>query len=251
MDLMTNAAVGDHATTAPPAGGSTARRLVAGVLVPLVTIVIVVLGLRTAGPLPAVQAVAFGLVNRRRAVRRHPRPFRAAGGPVAGGVRRAGGVGGAHRRAPGRPSRGGHHQAARGVATFAVPVVIAVSVNLLLALPGRPAGQPGQEVGAGLAYAAAAAVGLVLAAAGRPFPGLGGRRWPGRWPRRAPCPRCGCATWRAAGRDRERMQWMAVGAVLAADVGPGGRGAARARRLAGAGRRRGGAGAVGLHPARR
>lgn len=62
MDLMTNAAVGDHAATAPPWGGSTGRRLVAGLLVPLVTIVIVVLGLRTAGPLPAVQAVAFGLV---------------------------------------------------------------------------------------------------------------------------------------------------------------------------------------------
>src|SRR5580698_3749962 len=62
MDLMTNPAVGDHAATAPPRGSSAARRLVAGVLVPLITIVIVVLGLRTAGPLPAVQAVAFGLV---------------------------------------------------------------------------------------------------------------------------------------------------------------------------------------------
>src|ERR1700683_3617969 len=62
MDLRTNAAVGDHAATAPPSGGSTARRLVAGLLVPLVTIVIVVLGLRAAGRLPAVQAVVFGLV---------------------------------------------------------------------------------------------------------------------------------------------------------------------------------------------
>src|SRR6202034_4908595 len=62
MDLMTSAAVGDHAATAPHWGGSPGRRLVAGVLVPLFTIVIVVLGLRAAGRLPAVQAVGFGLV---------------------------------------------------------------------------------------------------------------------------------------------------------------------------------------------
>ena len=63
MDVMTNAAVGDQAAVTPPRGGSTARRLLAGVLIPLASVVIAVLGLRTPGPFPAVQAVAFGLVG--------------------------------------------------------------------------------------------------------------------------------------------------------------------------------------------
>ena len=215
MDLMTNAAVGDHAAAAPPRGSSTARRLVAGVLVPLATIVIVVLGLRTAGPLPAVQAVAFGLVvvgalsgailaRSAQRVALWQVAFGALAASVALTAARLG------------SQPGGHHQAARGVATFAVPVVIAVSVNMLLALPDGRLTSRARRIGTGIAYAAAAAVGLVLAVAGRPFPA-----WAAAvaWTLAVACalPAVRVRYLAASARDRQRMQWMAVGAVLAAD----------------------------------
>src|ERR1700733_6686031 len=214
MDLMTNAAVGDHAATAPPSGGSTARRLVAGLLVPLVTIVIVVLGLRAAGPRPAVQAVGFGLVlvgalsgailaRSAQRVALWQVAFGALAASVALTAARLG-------------DQPGGHQVARGVATFAVPVVIAVSVNMLLALPDGRLTSRARRIATGLAYAAAAAVGLVLAVAGRPFP-----RWPVAvaWPLAAACalPAVRLRYLAASARDQQRMQWMAVGAVLAAD----------------------------------
>jgi signal transduction histidine kinase len=215
MDLMTNAAVGDHAATAPPRGSSAARRLVAGVLVPLITIVIVVLGLRTAGPLPAVQAVAFGLVvvgalsgailaRSAQRVALWQVAFGALAASVALTAARLG------------SQPGGHHQAARGVATFAVPVVIAVSVNMLLALPDGRLTSRARRIGTGIAYAAAAAVGLALAVAGRPFPA-----WAAAvaWTLAVACalPAVRVRYLAASARDRQRMQWMAVGAVLAAD----------------------------------
>jgi signal transduction histidine kinase len=215
MDLMTNPAVGDHAATAPPRGSSAARRLVAGVLVPLITIVIVVLGLRTAGPLPAVQAVAFGLVvvgalsgailaRSAQRVALWQVAFGALAASVALTAARLG------------SQPGGHHQAARGVATFAVPVVIAVSVNMLLALPDGRLTSRARRIGTGIAYAAAAAVGLALAVAGRPFPA-----WAAAvaWTLAVACalPAVRVRYLAASARDRQRMQWMAVGAVLAAD----------------------------------
>ena len=144
MDVMTNAAVDDQAAVAPPRGGSTARRLLAGVLIPLATVVIAVLGLRTPGPLPAVQAVAFGLVGvgavsgaiLARSAQRVAL-WQVAFGALAASVALT-----AVRI--GDQAAGGQHQAARAVATLAVPIVIAVSVHMLLALPdGRLAGRAG------------------------------------------------------------------------------------------------------------
>src|SRR5260370_25597486 len=61
---MMNATIDDRATVAPPQGGSTARRVLPGVLVPVITVAIAVVGLRASAPggIPALQAVAFGLV---------------------------------------------------------------------------------------------------------------------------------------------------------------------------------------------
>ena len=215
MNVITNAAVGDQATAVPPAGSGMARRLLAGALIPLVTIVIVVLGLRTPGPLPAVQAVAFGLVvvgalsgailaRSAQRVALWQVAFGALAASVALTAARLG------------SQAGGHHQGARGVATFAVPVVIAVSVNMLLALPDGRLTSRARRIGTGIAYAAAAAVGLVLAVAGRPFPA-----WAAAvaWTLGVACalPAVRVRYLAASARDRQRMQWMAVGAVLAAD----------------------------------
>jgi signal transduction histidine kinase len=216
MDVMTDAAVGGPAAVAPPRGGSTARRLLAGVLIPLVTVVIAAAGLRTPGPLVAVQAVAFGLtlvgagsgaVLARTAQR--VALWQVAFGALAASLALTAA------RIGSEPS-GGPHQAARDVATLAVPVVIAVWLHMLLALPdGRLAG-PGRRAGAGLAYAAALAAGLALAIAGRPFPAWAVAL---AWPLAAACtlPAVRLRYLAASARDRQRMQWMAAGGVVAAD----------------------------------
>jgi signal transduction histidine kinase len=216
MDVMTNAAVGDQAAVTPPRGGGTARRLLAGVLIPLATVVIAVLGLRTPGPLPAAQAVAFGLagvgaVSGAILARSAQRValWQVAFGALAASVALT-----AARM--GDQATGGNHQADRAVATLAVPILIAVSVHMLLALPdGRLAGQ-GRRVSAGLAYAAAVGAGLALAIAGRPFP-----VWAAAlaWPLAAACalPAVRLRYLAASARDRQRTQWMAAGGMLAAD----------------------------------
>jgi signal transduction histidine kinase len=215
MEVMTNRAVGDQAASPPARGTSPARRLLAGVLIPLITVVIAVVGLRTPGPLSALQAVAFGLagVGAVSGAVLARAPQRVALWQVAFGALAASVALTAARLGD---QTGGQHQVARGVATFAVPVVIAISVDMLLALPDGRLASRGRRLGAGLAYAAAAAAGLVLAVAGRPFP-----VWAAAvaWPLAAACalPAVRLRYLAASARDRQRMQWMAVGAVLAAD----------------------------------
>jgi signal transduction histidine kinase len=215
IDVMTNAAVGDQAAVAPPQGGSIARRILAGVLIPLATVAIAAAGLRTPGPLAAVQAVAFGLVlvGALSGAVLARTAQRVALWQVAFGVLTA-----AVALAAARLGHqvGGYHHAARGVATVAVPVIIAVSVHMLLALPDGRLAERGRRIGTGLAYAAAGAAGLVLAVAGRPFPA-----WAAAvaWPLAAACalPAVRLRYLAAPARDRQRMQWMAAGAVVAAD----------------------------------
>jgi signal transduction histidine kinase len=217
MDVMTNTAVGDQPAVAPSQGSSAARRLLAGVLIPLVTVAIAVVGLRTQGPFAAVQAVAFGLVcigavsgailaRSAHRVALWQVAFGALAASVALTAARLGS----------EPS-GGPHRAARAVATLAVPIVIAVSVHMLLALPDGRLAMRARRIGAGLAYAAAITAGLVLAIAGRPFPA-----WAAAvaWPLAVACalPPVRLRYLAASARDRQRMQWMAVGAVLAADA---------------------------------
>jgi len=213
MDVMTNATAETQAAVTA-VSSTPARRLLAGVLIPLLTVALVVVGLRTPGPFSAVQAVAFGLVIvgavsgviLARAAQRVAL-WQVAFGALAASVALA------SARLGDEPAG---HQAARGVATFAVPVVIAVSVNMLLALPDGRLASRGRRIGAGLAYAAAAAAGLALAVAGRPFPAWAvAVAWPLAAAAALPAVRLRYLA--ASARDRQRMQWMAVGAVLAAD----------------------------------
>ncbi len=213
MDVMTNATAETQAAVTP-VSSTPARRLLAGVLIPLVTVALVVVGLRTPGPFSAVQSVAFGLVIvgavsgviLARAAQRVAL-WQVAFGALAASVALA------SARLGDEP---GGHQAARGVATFAVPVVIAISVNMLLALPDGRLASRGRRIGAGVAYAAAAAAGLALAVAGRPFPAWAvAVAWPLAAAAALPAVRLRYLA--ASARDRQRMQWMAVGAVLAAD----------------------------------
>src|SRR5260370_19668418 len=137
---MMNATIDDRATVAPPQGASTARRVLAGVLVPLITIAIAVVGLRASVPggFPALQAVAFGLVlvgavsgavlaRTSQRVALWQGAFRALVASVAVTAARI-------RDDPAH----GQHALAPPVAPLPVPLPIAVSLHLLLALPDGP-----------------------------------------------------------------------------------------------------------------
>lgn len=139
-------------------------------LLPAVTAVIAVVGLRTSAPggIPSQIAVAFGLVlvGALSGVVLAWAPERVPQWQVAFGSLTASVALAAARI--GDQAAGGHQRAARDVATLAVPVIIAISVHLLLALPdGRLAGTA-RRAGAGLAYAAAAGTGIALVIAARP-----------------------------------------------------------------------------------
>jgi len=216
---MMNTALHDRPAVLPPRGGHTARRVLAGALLPVITAALAVIGLRASvhASLPALQAVAFSLVLvgalsgavLARAPEQVPQWQVAFGALIASIALTAARIGD---EAP-----AGQHQAARTAATLAGPVIIAISVHLLLALPDGRLGGRGRRAGAGLAYAAAAGTGISLAIAGRPFPAAAAALI---WPLAAACalPAVRLRYLASAGRDRQRMQWMSVGAVLAADT---------------------------------
>jgi signal transduction histidine kinase len=212
---MTNTAVTDPPVTASSPGGSAARRLLAGVLVPVITVAIAVIGLRTPGGLPALQAVAFGLVIvgavsgavLARSTQRAALWQVAFGALVASVGLTAARIG----------DQAGDHRAARAVATLAAPLVIAISIHMLLALPDGRLGSQARRVGTGVAYAGAVLIGLVLVIADHAFPA-----WAAAviWVLAGACalPAVRLRYLAASARDRQRMQWMAVGAILAADA---------------------------------
>ncbi len=212
-----NTAVREPDTIARAAGGRTAARsLVAGLVLPLATLAVVIAGLRAgAGPLPDVQAAAFGLTLAAaasgavtaRAPERTPQWQVSTGSLTAAAALAAA-------RAAGAAS-GGERAVLRGLVTFAVPLVIAISFHLMLALPDGRLGRRVRRAAVVTGYAVAAGGGLALAAAGQPVPAVAVvTAW---------CAALACALPAAfrryqssAGRDRERMQWIATGAVLAA-----------------------------------
>jgi signal transduction histidine kinase len=212
---MTETAVTDPPATASSPGGSAARRLLAGVLVPLITVAIAVVGLRVPGGLPALQTVAFGLVIvgavsgaiLARSAQRVALWQVAFGALVASVGLTAARIG----------DQAGQHHAARAVATMAAPLVIAISIHMLLALPDGRLGSQSRRVGTWVAYVAAVLIGLVLVIAGHPFPA-----WAAAliWVLAGACalPAVRLRYLAASARDRQRMQWMAVGAILAADA---------------------------------
>jgi signal transduction histidine kinase len=202
----------------PAAGPTAARRAVAGLALPLLTVVVAAAGIRgsgQAGP-SALTEVGFGLVLvwalsgavAGRARERTPQ-WQVAAGSLAASIALS-----AARLADEPGSRSGAWHAA---ATLAGPLMIAISLHLLLALPDGRLGGQARRIGAGLGYAAAAAAGLGLALAGRPVPAGAAAL---AWSLGVLCtlPAIRIRYLRVAGRDRERMQWAAIGAVLAASV---------------------------------
>ncbi len=112
---------------------------------------------------------------------------------------------------------GGHHSAARLIATLAGPLVTAISFHLLLSLPdGRLVGTA-RRTAVAVVYAGAVGTGVALAVTGRPFSLLAGAlSWVIATLMALPAMRSRHLA--SSGRDRDRLQWLAIGAVLAADV---------------------------------
>jgi signal transduction histidine kinase len=114
-------------------------------------------------------------------------------------------------------SEGDARGPARVLATLAACGVIAVSFHYLLALPDGRLGRPGRRVLAGLGYASAAGTGIGLVAAGQPFTLMAGALiWPLAVGLALPATRLRYL--RAGGRDKERLQWLGAGLVIAASV---------------------------------
>ena len=114
-------------------------------------------------------------------------------------------------------SEGDARGPARVLATLAACGVIAVSFHYLLALPDGRLGRPGRRVLAGLGYASAAGVSIGLIVAGQPFTLAAGTViWPLAVACALPFTRLRYLT--AAGRDKERLQWLGAGLVIAASV---------------------------------
>ncbi len=196
--------------TAVTAGG-TARRVVPGLLAPVATVVVAAAGLRVSG-LGVIDAIGFALVIAwaiaaavlARAADRTAY-WLIALGALAGAVALT-------------AARIGEQQhAARVVATLAGSLVIAISFHFLIALPDGRLSRPGWRLVAALGYASAVGTGIGLAVAGEPFPLMaGGLIWLLAVLTALPVTRLRYL--KAAGRDKERMQWLGTGMLVAATV---------------------------------
>src|SRR5580704_4030083 len=204
----------EPAAAARASSRHSARHLVPGLLAPLAAVAVAAIGLRVPGGWPAADAVAFALAI----------TWALAGiaGPVA-----------AQHRAPRQLSLGllaalgalaaataltaARHQTARVVATLAAPLVIAISFHFLLALPDGRLVRSGRRILAVLGYVSAAGTGAGLAVVHQPFGVIAGAFV---WPLALLCalPAARMRYVRTAGHDRERMQWLGTGLLVAAEV---------------------------------
>jgi signal transduction histidine kinase len=212
--MPVNSVLDDPPAVLPAAGGNV-RRMVAGLLLPAVAVALTVAALRVPVPggVTALAAVTAGLVVAwalsaalsAQARERTPQ-WQLAAGAVTASV-----AFGAARIAD---KASGGRQLALAIATVAGLLVIAISVHLLLALPDGRLYSRFRRVGAVLGYAAAVAAGSALAGAGRGFPAAAGAvAWSLAFLCALPAVRLRYNT--ATSRNKERLQWVGTGVVLA------------------------------------
>jgi len=217
----------DPAAAARASGGYSARHLVPRLLVPLAAVAVAAIGLRIPGGWSATDAAAFVLAIAWAlagiavpVAARTPRPhtlgqmtlglLAALGALVAATALTAA-------RIAAQDGTADQHQTARAVATLAAPLVIAVSFHFLLALPDGRLIQPGRRILAALGYVSAVGTGAGLAVTHQPFTVVAGAFV---WPIALLCalPAARMRYVRTAGHDRELMQWLGTGLLVAAEV---------------------------------
>jgi signal transduction histidine kinase len=245
VSLMPSGPTADGAeaaqVTAAPAAGtppsSAARRILTGIVAPAAVVVVLVLAMRirVPGGMSDLQGTGFGLTFAAAvsaallAVARERTPQ----WQVAAGALLAAAALASYRIAAHQPGHAWHP--AQAACTAAVLALIAVSVHLTLALPDgrltrpRRAGpgapgrarpdQPsqGRRISVGLAYGGAIAAGLLLGLSHIALTVPAGTlAWAAGLAIALPAVRLRYQA--SAGRDRERLQWLAAGAVLAAGL---------------------------------
>jgi len=217
----------EPAAAARASDRSGARHLVPRLLAPLAAVAVAVIGLRVPGSWPATDGAAFALaIAWALAGIAGPVPGRTPGtrarGPLGLGLLAALGALAAATaltaaRIAAQDGTADQHQTARAVATLAAPLVIAVSFHFLLALPDGRLARSGRRILAVLGYVSALGTGVGLAVAHQPFTVLAGAVV---WPLALVCalPAARMRYVRTAGHDRERMQWLGTGLLVAAEV---------------------------------
>ncbi|HKA95424.1 MAG TPA: histidine kinase, partial [Streptosporangiaceae bacterium] len=208
-----------HGPAAAARPRAAAGHLVTGVVLPVVTVAVALAGLRV--PVPGGVSVLDGMVAglvliwALAGVISARVPGRAPQWPLAVGTLAAAVALMAARLADQPPA--GQHQFARAGATLATALVIASSCHFLLALPGGRLGSRARRAGAGVAYLGALGTGLAFALAGRSLAplvvALGLVAGAG-----CALPAVRLRYLHASARDREQLQWLAIGVVVAADA---------------------------------
>ena len=189
------------------------RSLLSRLLLALAALAVAAIGLRAGGGWSAADAAAFALTI--------AWALAAIALPATGGLAALGALVAAvaltAARIAGPDGTAGPHQSARIVATLAAPLVIAVGFHFLIALPDGRLARPARRVLAVLGYLAAVGIGAGLAAAGEPFGVLAATL---TWVLALVCalPAARMRYVRTAGHDRERMQWLATGLLVAVEV---------------------------------
>ncbi len=197
-----------------------ARGLVAGLALPFAAIALAAAGLLipVPGGISRPAAVTAGLIvtwalcGAVTAWARERTPqWQQAAGAVAAALAFGAGRAAAYRGASGG---GGEHRLALATGVLAGAAMVAISVHLLLALPDGRLASAGRRAGAGVAYAVFLAAGVALAVSGRAVPAwLGVLAWSLALLIALPAARVRYNG--SAGRDRERLQWAAIGFVVA------------------------------------
>jgi len=222
MDVVVNeTAVEMRMPQAKPSSSQVALHM----LLFVVTVVIVIIGLRThvVGGITAVNAVAFGLAtvwalgavvtgrfSDRSSGQVDPYPLLIAADSLLAAVALAAGRLAQHESIH-------SYGAAKAVATIVALLVTAVSFHLLLALPNGQLSGTGRRTAVVVAYVAALAAGLSLVIGKDAFSILeGGISWSIAAVAALIPLRLRHAS--AVGHDRERLQWFAIGAILAGAI---------------------------------
>ncbi|HTT49882.1 MAG TPA: GAF domain-containing sensor histidine kinase [Streptosporangiaceae bacterium] len=207
------------AASALPGSTGHGWRVATGTALTAVTVAVVVAGLRVQDPagLPAVQAVGYALCLAWAvaAVAASVAPGLSGQWQLAAGAL-TGAIGLTAARLGSQPPPGAHGLA-RAVATIAGPLVIAASAHFVLAAPDGRLISQARRITAIAGYLAALVTGLLLAVTGHQFSRPAAMVI---WPvvLLAVLPAARLRYLRLGGRDRERMQWLAVGLVLAANA---------------------------------
>jgi signal transduction histidine kinase len=220
-DAAVDAPLLGESSTAQVESGSNAafpaRRLTVGVVPFAAVVAAVVVGLQAdvRGGLAATSATGMGLAIvwglAGLAAMAHPRTR------AAGGLTLAGATVGAVTLAAQRLEAGGGDAVARTVATLGGPLVVAVSVHLLLALPTGQLGDQVRRAATTVVYVIAVISGVGMALAARAVPAAAiAVAWPAAVLLSLPALRARYQT--SVGPDRDRLQWAGIGVLVAGDA---------------------------------